>query len=312
MPHNNLQDLWDSCYSQEHRKSIPPEEFRKTFCDQCMNTKCQNSKGSGTSWAKRILTQEERLLRNPQFSDPRDPQYRKISEMDFQNVLREVISIEIAEARGDWSIPTQQEIGREAAAILGIAPPISWKPEPVSLELESKEEDEDPVPPEKLVDEVSHSDLDGRPAAPFSPPETNLLLEGSWKVIGDSGSLWEVSRYVGNLWKCSCPVYAHKKVECKHILDIQRKLQKGAPEAISEAPPTKEPEPPRARMPPPGIAPVFKPAGGGNTKLPEGGLMIGGGLPPTPKQEDPWALPPTAPPLNERVIPVGGKIQFKR
>ncbi len=296
-----LQDLWGSCYSPEHQKSLPPEEFRKTFCEQCMNTGCLNSRGSGTSWAKRVLTQEDRLLKNPLFSDPRDPQYKKISEMDFQNVLREVISIDLAEARGDWSIPTPQEIGREAAAIFGVAPPASWKPEP---------DLEEPVPPEKLVDEISHTDLEGKPASPPDSPK-----QGSWRVIGDSGSLWEVSHYQDNTWGCSCPAYTHKKVECKHIQDIQRKLQRGSSETLPEArpPEARPPEPlDRAVMPPPGVAPVFKPAGSGNTKIPEGGLMIGGGPSNPPRQEDPWALPPTALPPTERIIPVGGKIQFKK
>lgn len=310
---NYLQDLWDSCYSSEHRKVIPPEEFKKTFCDQCMNTTCQNSKGSGTSWAKRILTQEDKLLRNPVFAELNDPRFKRFSELDFQSVLQEVLSIEISEARGDWSIPTKEEVGREAASLLGLAPPVSWMP-PI------QEEPEDPQPPAKLVDEVSHTDLEGKPT--LQEKKTNLSeikpgggLEGSWKIIGDSGSVWEVSVYSGDKWTCGCPVYQHRKIECKHILDIQRKLQRSPlqspPETRREPP--KEPSPlPAALLPPPGIAPIFKPAGGSNTRLPEGGLMIGGGHPPVAREEDPWGLPPTAPPLNERVIPVGGRVQFKK
>ena len=316
---NYLQDLWDSCYSSEHRKVMPPEEFKKTFCDQCMNTTCQNSKGSGTSWAKRILTQEDKLLRNPVFAEPNDPRFERFSEVDFQSVLQEVISIEISEARGDWSIPTKEEIGREAASLLGLAPPVSWRP-PV------QEEPEEPLPPEKLVDEVSHTDLEGKPSLPDKKPALPEIkpeiktkpeedLEGSWKIIGDSGSVWEVSVYSGDNWTCGCPVYQHRKIECKHILDIQRKLQRSPPQSPVETrkEPPKEPSPPPvALLPPPGIAPIFKPAGGSNTRLPEGGLMIGGGPAPVAREEDPWGLPPTAPPLNERVIPVGGRVQFKK
>ena len=301
---NFLQDLWDSCYSDEHRKTMPPEEFQKTFCNQCMNTKCQNSKGSGTSWAKRILTQEERLLRNPVFSDPRDPQFKRISEMDFQNVLREVISVDLAESRGDWSIPSDKEISREAAVIFGLAPPTpaGWVPE-------------EPRPPEKLVDEVRHTDLTGKPAPenPENPKKTKEVI-GSWRVVGDSGSLWEVSQYSEDFWECSCPSFQHKKIECKHIRDIQTKIQRSSPQdpprAASIADTPKQDSQREPISPPPGVIPVFKPSGSGNTKIPEGGLMIGGSSPPKPN--DPWALPPTAPPITERVIPVGGKIQFKR
>lgn len=295
---HNLQDLWDSCYSPEHRKILPPEEFKKTFCDQCQNIKCQNSKGSGTSWIKRISTQEDKLLRNPVFSDPNDPRFQRFSEMDFKNVLQEVLSIEISEARGDWSIPTKEEVGREAASLLGMAPPVSWKaPLPTVPE-------EDPLPPEKLVDEISHTDLEGKPTGTPAPTENPSSKEGSWKILGDSGSVWEVTLFEGGAWHCRCPAFTHKKTDCKHILDIQRKLQR--------SPVQKEPAPADLSMPPPGIAPIFKPHVGTNTRIPEGGLMIGGGSPPPPKEVDPWALPPTAPPLNERIIPVGGRVQFKK
>ena len=311
MSYLNLRDFWDSCYSSEHRQSLKPEEFRKTFCEQCMNTGCQNSRGSGTAWAKRVLTQEERLLRNPRFSEPGDPRLRRISEMDFENLLQEALSIEISEARGDWSIPTPQEVGREAAVVLGLTPPVAWR----SPEEEPEPPEEDPEPPEKLVDEVTHTDLAGKPTEqqPRNPPR-----QGSWKIIGDSGNLWEVSHFQDDSWGCTCPAYTHKKVSCKHILDVQRKLQRSSlpepPVPQTSAPQTPAPQTPapQAENLPPGIAPVFRPIGGGNTKIPEGGLMVGGGSLKTPQGEDPWALSPTALPTNERVIPVGGKIQFKR
>jgi hypothetical protein len=206
--------------------------------------------------------------------------------MDFQSVLQEAIAIKISEERGDWSLPTPQEIGREAASLMGVAPPISWRP--------PKEVEPAPMPPEKLVDEVSTTNLEGK---------TPKTLEGSWKVVGDSGAVWEVSKYSGEVWKCSCPAFQNRGVECKHISDVIRKSKRSpapSPERL-----------PELTMPPPGIAPIFKPFGSeANTKIPDGGLLIGGG--PPPPEADPWALPPTAAPLNERVIPVGGKIQFRK
>ena len=186
--------------------------------------------------------------------------------MDFQEIVREAISIKISEERGDWSIPTKEEIGREAAALIGVAPPVSWKPPVEAVE---------------------------------PPKEETPKKENSWKVVGDKGALWEVYLLTGGSWGCTCPAFTHKKQECKHILDVRRKIQRSP----------KIEEPQELTMPPPGVAPIFKPAGS-NTKVPDGGIFLGGGS--EPKEEDPWALPPSAPPLNERVIPVGGRVQFKK
>lgn len=258
-----IDDLWDSCYSAEHQKQVPADEFRGLFCKECMNVGCRNSKANSTSWAKRILEQEEKLLRNPVFADPKDPRFQKMSEMDFKAILEEAISIKISDERGDWSLPTTQEIGREAAAMVGLAPPISWKKEEKPLETQTP-----------------------------APAET-------WKVVGDSGKIWEVS-LLGETWSCTCPVNAHKKQACKHIEDIKRRIQKAPPKQQT----------PELTMPPPGVAPIFKPSSGLNTKVPAEGIHIGK-IPDT-TEVDPWALPPTAPPINERVIPPGGRVQFKK
>ena len=68
---------------------------------------------------QRMSTQVDRLLDNPNFADPRDPKFNHIREHDFPSLLREAIRIEVSEQKGDWSIPTAQDV-REAMTSKGL------------------------------------------------------------------------------------------------------------------------------------------------------------------------------------------------
>lgn len=293
----NLPDLWSKCYDGEQRQRVSPEEFRSQFCDNCMNGGCRNSKASKTTWSERISTQADRLLHNPQFSDPRDPRYREYAEMQFVNKLREALAIEVSTRKGDWTPVTEEEIGRAAAEMVGMVPPSGFQ-----------------AP--KLVDEVTTTGLDGKeqapppaqsapPPEPEVPPEPPEELEGKWVLRGDSGNLYTVTLTKAGDWGCTCP---SREVPCKHARDIQQKLRRAAPEA---------PKAPEAPPLPPGLPPVqgnapepFSPRDGRvNTGAPTQGIMIGGGPPPAPEPEvDPWAPAPAKP--KERVMPVGGRVTF--
>ena len=292
------QDLWLDCYDGNQRKMISPEDFRKNFCEACMNAGCVNSKGVGTSWVKRIATQEERLLINPNFADMNDPRWGGLAGNDFKNMIQEALAIEISTRRGDWSIPTQEEIGRAAAEVVGFIP----------------------APPAKLVDEVAVTGLDGKallppktkapkerevqvvteveaePPAPEPPATEPPELKGSWKVLGDSGNLYQVTLGEGDIWACTCKGFQYGGgQDCKHIATTRRRAQVSPPPET----PTPPPAPP-TRPPGPPLNAYNQP--------PKSGIMIGGG--PAPDQNDPWAVPTQKP--TEKVIPVGGKVSFKR
>jgi len=123
----------------------------------------------------------------------------------------------------------------------------------------------------------------------LTPPE-------QWRIRGDSGTIYEVSRTNGK-WECSCP---SRENPCKHARDIELKLSRLTPQPETPA----EPEAPT--RPPAGPA-SFVPRRM-NTTSPNEGIMIGGGEPPRPPKSDPWAAPPIRP--KERVIPVGGRVSF--
>jgi len=164
MPPRNLPDLWDGCYDGEHRQKMSPQQFKETFCAQCLNAGCKNSKAAGSKWIQRMLTQEDRLLDNPNFADPRDPQFQRIREQDFQDMLRHALAIEVSSQKGDWSVPTASEIGAAAAQMVGMVPPPSGFQAP-SEEPTAPEPEEEPEPPARLVDEVQEYDL-GREEPP--------------------------------------------------------------------------------------------------------------------------------------------------
>lgn len=335
----NLPDLWNNCYDGEHRK-LSPEEFRKEWCNKCLNTGCRNSRGTELKWLQRMLVQEDILLDNPRFADPNDPKHQSIREKDFQDMVRHALAIEVSTQKGDWSIPTDEEIGRAAAEMVGIVAPSGFQkapePEPVA------NEDPDPKPPERLVDEVQEYDLgDEGPAEPvlLVSPERDYAFLGTSKVIvsplqsdtpepptrgftgGPAEELlppdivpekllgqWKVRGDSGSIYEVKlnfdgsweCSCPSREN-PCKHARSIEKRLSRATPEPDT----SEEPQHPTRPAPGPTFTPRWM-----NTEQPSSGQMIGGSEPPPspPPAADPWAAPPIKP--VERVVPVGGRVRF--
>jgi len=301
-----LPDLWDGCYDGEHRNKLSPADFKRTFCDVCMNANCRNSAGTGMKWSDRMRTQADRLLHNPRFSDPNDPNYRGFASMNFEDRLREALSIQVANRKGDWTVPTDAEIGRAAAELAGYIPPSGFQIETPKLVDEVTTTGLDgvadtpqapaPTPsPEGLAgissdviryDEISHFE-DGPPPVDENgrrylsnpkdwkvEPEENEVVfhqipEGEWKIRGDSGTIYTVCLYEGGRFTCSCPSYENP---CKHARDISRRLANApAPSVVAVSPPsfasTTTPVPPR----PPSLP--GKPEGAPPTFVPKEGRI---------------------------------------
>jgi len=118
----NLQNLFTECYSGEVAKSMPPEVFKQTFCMACRNLQCSNASVNEGKWMQRMLTQEELLLRNPRFASPDDPLFKELQKHDFQSKVREALAIEISSQKGDWSIPTDDEVRKLASQVAKFVP----------------------------------------------------------------------------------------------------------------------------------------------------------------------------------------------
>lgn len=314
-------NLWMECYDGTAKRSLSEEEFRQTFCRVCRNPECELALGAQTKWQGRIATQEERLLNNPRFADPNDPRFKNIRAIDFPNLFRDAMALEIAAQRGDWEIPSQAD-ALQLATLGRVAPAPEPPPEP------------EPDPPETETADSTSSDIED-----LEPPE--VIWEGY--VTGDSGRKYKVTVTAGGekpVWSCTCPSFAHKRDPsgdglCKHIHWVQGRIgedprppEDPRPSEVDAGPPppelgsrsrSVEPQRPSPTPRNPHAAPGPRDAPFiprlQNTPAPTGGLMVGGSSssspPATPpgqpaEAHDPWAVP-TKP---DNVVPVGGKIRL--
>jgi hypothetical protein len=288
------QDFWGECF--DPAAGMSPNQFTGTFCNRCMNGDCERSAAEGTSWFKRVSTQEDRLLLQPKFADPRDPKYRDVANLDFRSALKEAITLEIADRRGDWSIPTDAEVAIEASRVAagqGMSPP--------------------PEPPE-----------------PPTPPAASDGIVLRVTVRGQTAD-YEVTLNDDGAWACSCPAFRFARANpCRHIQQAEADLEQGRQEPTPPPPVPVQPVLPPA---PAGFRPPSAPAVTGasppgaprppmrNIPMPSGGIMADGTAPPPPRPAapapaaspppaaDPWALPPDkAPPAKGTIVPVGGKV----
>lgn len=263
-------DRWNECYEGVHRQT-PPKEFKEIFCNHCMNASCTNSRGSGMSWSQRMSTQTDRLLDNPLFADQRDPRFDHIRSMEFQSMVEREIAIRVSTEKGDWSVPTRQEVSNKAAEMIGIIPPTGFKkeePEPKQPEVK--------VEPEKVEE---------------SKEEKEVL--DSWRVKGSQKEPYEVTQYADGTWYCTCGHFQNTLEKCKHIAQLEKRVVSLQPAEESEVIP---------RRPPP-ITEVIPSMNAQS----QSGFMVGGSKPPE-EPADPWAAPKKHPPTG--TIPVGGTFTF--
>lgn len=125
---------------------MSPPEFERTFCNQCKNRQCVRADWAFSSWDKRILTQVDRLLVNPNIVLQNESS-RWEGVKDFE-CFQEPQEIEV------WGVPETQPpliIEGEEGDTLP-APPI----EPPKIEV-------DPVPQPIPQQQVYHNPLNTPP-----------------------------------------------------------------------------------------------------------------------------------------------------
>ena len=274
----DIPDLFSGCFDGAHQQ-MGPEKFKQTFCAVCQNPGCRNSLTGQSRWMMRMLTQEDRLLHNPNLVE------RDLGLPDFQDALSQALAMEISNRKGDWEIPTQAEVAVAAMEL------ITGKPSGF----------QELPPPPPLLPQVAPPPPP--PPPPVVPPQNEN--KETWIVKGDKGSEYEVSLSGKTSWSCSCPSFKFNG-DCKHVHDMKVKLSR-APENIrQEAPPPPSNHMPQVSMGRP--APFLPPST--NTHFPSAGVMVGGGEPepaPSPSaQPDPWAVPETKVKVGARVIVGGG------
>lgn len=231
-----MKNLFDGCFSGEHQKLMSPQNFQHTFCRVCRNLECEISGINRTQWIGRMDTQVERLLTNPAFADINDPRFKEIVSQEFADKFREAMAIEVSSAKGDWSIPTEEDLVEYAAKMALQAAPQGFQQED----------------------------------APESSEE-KILWEGTAKgSAGKTYGLKLLQKGNTETWSCTCPSFTIQKTgTCKHIAQAQKLY---ADQLASEK--ETEPKPPVLKPLRTDAPPIMPPMG--NTRFPSEGVMLDG------------------------------------
>jgi hypothetical protein len=146
-------DLTEGCLESARlpkiNRPLTVEELREGFCSQCKQVRCGYARWNEDPWMDRMSTQVDRLLENPNFADPKDPKWSDLRAIDFPDMVRQAIILEVASRKGDWTIPTVEEgLDMMVSAPEGFepseeflqeeAPPVEEEPSPRIIEVPSK------------------------------------------------------------------------------------------------------------------------------------------------------------------------------
>ncbi len=91
------------------RTNVSLQELESSFCVHCRSSQCSEAKWADSKWDARILSQEDRLLNNPQFSDLTSGHHQELHVLDFPSLLQKAMRLEIADRRGDWELVSEPE-----------------------------------------------------------------------------------------------------------------------------------------------------------------------------------------------------------
>lgn len=97
-----MRNFLEECITDLGQQKKDYRAFQETFCVRCRNRECDHAKWAADKFSARVATQPDRFF-NPLRDDPKNPKYAQL--VDFTNVLREAIRLDIANKRGDWEIP---------------------------------------------------------------------------------------------------------------------------------------------------------------------------------------------------------------
>jgi len=216
------------------------------------------------------MTQEDKLLINPKFANPNDPAYKNLTSLDFPDLLRKAMALEISSQRGDW----------------------------------------EPISPADTIQYAANLDSPSgfTAAKEESPSYTSWEVPGTEK--GVRYTVLQTVQGDKTAWSCTCPAFEFKTGGgadgCKHILRVQQESLEPPKEqppiptgpAVAISPEQWASVATHSKVPP-------MP----NTRFPSEGVMVDGSPPPVPQQSDPWAVAvPTGPttPVGGKVV-LGGK-----
>lgn len=181
-----MPNLLQDCMASTGVRSSP-QEFMEVFCKRCRNADCDNAQWATDRFSRRVSTQVDRLF-NPLQVDPSLPKYAQVAQADFKDMLHEAMRLEIADRRGDWTLP-------DDVPSPNITAPVSKKPsteevveEAVQAHVTAPQKVSEPAPqhpkqrvtPPKMANTVVPAEgimLDGSPPPSQAPKK---VVEDPW------------------------------------------------------------------------------------------------------------------------------------
>lgn len=102
-------DLTGECLEDVRKtlgEKVTDKDLRRFVCWACRNTECDHAKNADIPWTERMKTQMEKMFGSLRVTaSPDDPRWEHLQDIEFPNLLREAIRLEVADRKGDWSVP---------------------------------------------------------------------------------------------------------------------------------------------------------------------------------------------------------------
>ena len=117
-----MNDLLNECMSD--LKTTDQKAFTETFCERCRQTGCERAKWSGDKFGSRVANQADRMLR-PEQADPNSSRYEGLK--NFVDAFQQAMTMEMADRRGDWNVPTVPDFSNPVSL------PSQTKPMPFAM-----------------------------------------------------------------------------------------------------------------------------------------------------------------------------------
>ena len=161
-----------------------PPEFERTFCNQCKNRQCVRAGWAFSNWDKRILTQVDRLITNPNIIIQKESsRWDGVSDFERFNEPQVIEVWGVPESTIQVEEPTREEPIREEPDTIP-APPVN----PPMFE-ESTTHEEKPAPdPEPLNQYTNPLNTPpqeitiGEAPRPVSKPKPKNFKSDPWAV----------------------------------------------------------------------------------------------------------------------------------
>ena len=257
-----LQDCVQSVQGKMNQR-VSPDMVTRDCCPYCHHPKCQRAGWADSKWQARMDTQEDYLLDNPNFSDLTLPSHMEVHDLDWSDIRRQAMKLEISRRRGDWTPVTDADLDGPTDGFIEVGSAASVNAVDQALAALAKKRGK-PVPtPPRIVSGIEDPTVNGTlPEAPVpTPPRYQQKPQPSAEQLRKLASM---------------------AVRMGVSVEQDEAAPEPEPQETEPQPAAPQPQQPPRPAPPPSFL--------GNTPMPKGGIMVhDDGARPAPAAADPWA-----------------------